>query len=40
VAALIDNWLPKAQADGKAADAALVAALTELQALLGDEPQY
>ena len=40
VTALIDNWLPKAQADGKAADADLVNALTELQALLGDEPQY
>jgi len=40
VAALIDNWLPKAKADGKAADAALVAALIELQALLGDEPEY
>lgn len=40
VSTLIEKWLPKAKADGKADDAALVAALTELQALLGDEPQY
>jgi hypothetical protein len=40
VTALIDNWLPKAKADGKPADADLVAGLIELQALLGDEPQY
>jgi hypothetical protein len=40
VTALIENWLPKAVAGGKADDAALVAGLLELQALLGDEPQY
>jgi hypothetical protein len=40
VTALIDNWLPKAKADGKPADADLINGLTELQALLGDEPQY
>lgn len=40
VSALIENWLPKAQAGGKADDAALVAGLLELQALLGDEPLY
>ena len=40
VTALIENWLPKAQAGGKADDAALVAGLLELQALLGDEPLY
>ena len=40
VTALIENWLPKAQAGGKAVDAALVAGLLELQALLGDEPLY
>ena len=40
VTALIENWLPKAQAGGKAADAALVAGLLELQALLNDEPPY
>ena len=38
VGSLIDKWLPKAKADGKADDAALVAALTELAAILsGDE---
>jgi hypothetical protein len=35
VASLIDKWLPKAKADGKADDAALVAALTELDDILG-----
>jgi hypothetical protein len=35
VGSLIDKWLPKAKADGKAEDAALVAALTELADLLG-----
>jgi len=35
VATLIEKWLPKAVADGKAEDKALVAALTELSALLG-----
>lgn len=40
VSALIENWLPKAQAGGKADDAALVAGLLELQALLGEEPLY
>jgi hypothetical protein len=35
VASLIDKWLPKAKADGKADDAALVAALTELADILG-----
>ena len=40
VSALIDNWLPKAQAGGKADDAALIAGLIELQALLGDEQPY
>jgi len=35
VATLIDKWLPKAKADGKADDAALVAALTELDDILG-----
>ena len=34
VATLIDKWLPKAKADGKAEDAPLAAALTELSALL------
>lgn len=37
VATLIEKYLPKAKADGKAEDAALVAALTELQALLGGD---
>lgn len=32
---LISNWLPKAKAGGKAEDAALVAALTELDDILG-----
>lgn len=40
VTALIENWLPKAVAGGKADDAALIAGLLELQALLGDEPLY
>ena len=35
VAKLIEGWLPKAKADGKAEDAALVAALTELDDILG-----
>ena len=35
VAKLIEGWLPKAKADGKAEDAALVAALTELADILG-----
>jgi hypothetical protein len=34
VASLIDKWLPKAKADGKADDAALVVALTELDGIL------
>jgi len=34
---LISNWLPKAKAGGKAEDAALVAALTELADILGGE---
>ena len=37
VAKLIEGWLPKAKADGKAEDAALVAALTELADLLGGD---
>lgn len=37
VASLIDNWLPKAKAGGKADDAALVAALTELAGILGGD---
>jgi hypothetical protein len=38
VATLIEKWLPKAKADGKAEDAPLAAALTELSALLaGDD---
>jgi len=37
VAKLIDGWLPKAKADGKADDAALVAALTELADILGSD---
>jgi hypothetical protein len=37
VATLIDKWLPKAVADGKAEDKALAAALTELSALLGGD---
>jgi len=37
VGSLISNWLPKAKAGGKAADAALVAALTELADILGSE---
>jgi hypothetical protein len=37
VATLIEKWLPKAKADGKADDAALIAALTELSALLGGD---
>jgi hypothetical protein len=37
VASLIDKWLPKARADGKADDAALVAALTELDGILNGE---
>jgi hypothetical protein len=37
VATLIDKWLPKAKADGKAEDAALVAALTELADILGGD---
>ena len=35
VAKLIEGWLPKAKADGKAEDAALVLALTELADILG-----
>ena len=35
VAKLIEGWLPKAKADGKADDAALIAALTELADILG-----
>jgi hypothetical protein len=34
---LISNWLPKAKAGGKAEDAALVAALTELDGILAGE---
>jgi hypothetical protein len=37
VATLIEKWLPKAVADGKAEDAPLAAALTELSALLGGD---
>lgn len=38
VSKLIEGWLPKAKADGKAEDAALVAALTELAEILaGDD---
>jgi hypothetical protein len=38
VASLISNWLPKAKAGGKADDADLVAALTELDGILnGDD---
>jgi len=37
VATLIEKWLPKAKADGKAEDAPLAAALTELSALLGGD---
>ena len=37
VASLIDKWLPKAKADGKADDAALIAALTELADILGSD---
>ena len=37
VASLIEKWLPKAKADGKADDAALVAALTELADILGSD---
>jgi hypothetical protein len=37
VATLIEKWLPKAKADGKAEDAALVAALTELADILGGD---
>ena len=37
VAKLIEGWLPKAKADGKAEDAALVAALTELAEILGGD---
>jgi hypothetical protein len=37
VAKLIEGWLPKAKADGKADDAALIAALTELAELLGGD---
>ena len=37
VAKLIDGWLPKAKADGKAEDAALIAALTELADILGGD---
>jgi len=36
-AKLIEGWLPKAKADGKAEDAALVAALTELDGILNGE---
>lgn len=36
VASLIEKWLPKAKAEGKAEDAALVEALTELATLLSD----
>jgi hypothetical protein len=37
VGSLIDKWLPKAKAGGKAEDAALVAALTELADILNGE---
>ena len=37
VASLIDKWLPKAKADGKSEDAALVAALSELADILGSD---
>jgi hypothetical protein len=37
VAKLIEGWLPKAKADGKAEDAALIAALTELANILGGD---
>lgn len=37
VANLIDKWLPKAKADGKPEDAALVEALTELSSILGGD---
>ena len=37
VAKLIEGWLPKAKADGKADDAALIAALTELADILGSD---
>jgi len=37
VANLIEKWLPKAKADGKADDAALVAALTQLADILGGD---
>ena len=37
VASLIDKWLPKAKADGKAEDAALITALTELADILGGD---
>jgi hypothetical protein len=37
VGSLIDKWLPKAKADGKADDAALVAALSELADILGGD---
>ena len=37
VGSLIDKWLPKAKADGKAEDAALIAALTELADILGGD---
>jgi hypothetical protein len=37
VASLISNWLPKAKAGGKADDADLVAALTELDGILNGE---
>ena len=37
VATLIEKWLPKAVADGKAEDKALAAALSELSALLGGD---
>jgi len=36
-AKLIEGWLPKAKADGKTEDAALVAALTELDGILNGE---
>jgi hypothetical protein len=37
VGSLIEKWLPKAKADGKAEDAALIAALTELADILGGD---
>ena len=37
VATLIEKWLPKAKADGKPEDAALVAALTDLADILGGD---